>query len=68
MLREFFENNEGRLSIMRLISLILSLASIGYLYVSGDHTGTAVLLGFATGGKVMQSGTENFRREHANKK
>lgn len=58
MLREFFENEDGRLSIMRVISLILIVSGIVYLYLTEDTTGTAVLVGFGVGGKGAQSITE----------
>lgn len=54
MIRELFSDDAGHLSIMRVISFILVIAGIGYMFLTKDWKGATTLIGFAVGGKSIQ--------------
>ena len=44
----------GQLSTARLLSILLVVCGIIYLFVTRDNAGTTILLSFGTGTKLIQ--------------
>ena len=53
-MKEFFKNDEGQLSMVRLQSLILVVMGVIYAFVYRDVVITSVLIGAGIGEKVSQ--------------
>uniref|UniRef100_A0A6M3XJR8 Uncharacterized protein n=1 Tax=viral metagenome TaxID=1070528 RepID=A0A6M3XJR8_9ZZZZ len=53
-MKQFFQDDNGQLSMVRLQSLILVVAGIVYAFVTKDAMITGLLIGIGVTGKVVQ--------------
>ena len=57
-MRQFFCEDNDRLSLNRLQSLILVISGIIYAFIHQDIVVSAMLIGFGVTGKIVQKGME----------
>jgi len=53
-MKQFFQDSDGSLSMMRLLSFILVISGIVCAFVTKNVPLSGMLIGFGVGGKVVQ--------------